>query len=186
MIVDQHWFVQWQWSLISSLRGTEITCSLTKVKAPKCGGNWCHKVVEKKEPDKDYPYDSKWALSRLDRNSWDGDESIVYTKIQRSGYVFVGVDSRNSLLQYWKCALWTQWPYSTCAMNLQRKKCIHNKVFQARIASKMMFTGDKWPIINPLRKKSMISVYESIILKGRMGVCKSQNLITKSVKNKVV
>jgi hypothetical protein len=71
-------------------------------------------------------------------------------------------------------------------MNLQRKKCIHNKVFQARIASKMMFTGDKWPIINPLRKKSMISVYESIILKGRMGVCKSQNLITKSVKNKVV
>jgi hypothetical protein len=61
------------------------------------------------------------------------------------------------------------------AMNLQRERCIHNKVFQARIASKMMFTGDKWPIINPLRKKSMISVYESIILKGRMGVCKSQN-----------
>jgi hypothetical protein len=29
------------------------------VKAPKCGGNWCYKVVEKKEPDKDYPYDSK-------------------------------------------------------------------------------------------------------------------------------
>jgi hypothetical protein len=71
-------------------------------------------------------------------------------------------------------------------MNLQRGRCIHNKVLQAGIASKMMSTGNKWPTINPLRKKSMISVYELIILKGRMGVCKSQNLITKSVKNKVV
>jgi len=60
MILDQHWFVlQPQWSWISSLLVTEITCSPTKVKASKCGGNWCYKVVEKKEPDKVYPYDSK-------------------------------------------------------------------------------------------------------------------------------
>ncbi len=71
-------------------------------------------------------------------------------------------------------------------MNLQRGRCIHNKVLQARIASKMMSTGNKWPTINPLRKKSMISVYKLIILKGRMGVCKLQNLITKSIKNRVV
>jgi hypothetical protein len=45
-------------------------------------------------------------------------------------------------------------------MNLQRGRCIHNKVLQAGIASKMMSTGNKWPTINPLRKKSMISVYE--------------------------
>jgi hypothetical protein len=59
MILDQHWFVQPQWSWISPLLVTEITCSPTKVKASKCGANRFYKVVEKKEPDKVYPYGSK-------------------------------------------------------------------------------------------------------------------------------